>query len=160
MSESDRLIDQFKRVQSGDPWYGSPLTDMLKDVTARQAVMKPPNGAHSIWELVLHITNWRLEVAARATGQPAGQPAAGDWPAVGAPTPARWKAALAALGASHLHLAKVVRGMSDARLLEPTNDPRTRRGTGDSYCELLHGIIQHDVYHAGQIAILKKNLGF
>ena len=159
VNEADRLIDQFRRAQSGDPWHGSPLTAILKGVTARQAATKPPGGGHSIWELVLHVTNWRHEVAARATGQPAGLPAAGNWPAIGAPTPARWKAALAALGASHQHLAKVVRGMSDERLLEPTNDPRTKRGTGVSYYQLLHGIVQHDAYHAGQMAILKKVLG-
>ena len=47
--------------------------------------------------------------------------------------------------------------MTDAQLLEPTNDPRSRPlGTGVSYYELLHGIVQHDAYHAGQIAILKR----
>ena len=51
--------------------------------------------------------------------------------------------------------------MSDEQLLKPTNDPRNRPlGTGVSYYELLHGIVQHDAYHAGQIAILKKVLGF
>ena len=156
MSEAVRLIDQFKRAHAGHPWHGSPLTAILKGVTASQAARKPPKGGHSIWELVLHVTNWRNEAAARATGQPAGLPAAGNWPRIGDPTPARWKAALAALGASHLNLVQVVRDMSDERLLEPTNDPRNRRGTGVSYYELLHGIVQHDAYHAGQIALLKK----
>ena len=50
--------------------------------------------------------------------------------------------------------------MSDERMLQPTNDPRNRAlGTGVSYYELLHGIVQHDAYHAGQIAIIKKVLG-
>ena len=107
------------------------------------------------------MTGWRHEVAERATGKPAGEPPAGDYPAIGEPTPARWKAALAALDASHEHLMNVVRGMSDDQLLKPTNDPRNRPlGTGVSYYELLHGIVQHDAYHAGQIAILKKVLGF
>ena len=94
------------------------------------------------------------------TGEPAAEPAGGDYPAVGEPTAARWKDALDALDKSHATLATVVQGMSDDALLKPTNDPRNRPlGTGVSYYELLHGIVQHDAYHAGQIAILKKVLG-
>jgi uncharacterized damage-inducible protein DinB len=160
MSEAERLIDQFTRAHDGDPWHGSPIKEILKGVTAEQATKRPPNGAHSIWELVLHATGWRNEVARRATGAPAQDPETGDWPNVGDPTPERWREALAALDASHARLVDVVRGMTDAKLLQPTNDPRNRElGTGVSYYELLHGIVQHDAYHAGQIAILKKMLG-
>ena len=161
MAEAARLVDQFKRAHDGDPWHGSPVKAILEGVTAAQAATRPPNGAHSIWQLVLHMTGWRNEVAERATGKPAGEPAAGDYPGVGDPTPARWNAALAALDGSHERLAQVVRDMSDEHLLKPTNDPRSRPlGIGVSYYELLHGIVQHDAYHAGQIAILKKILGF
>jgi uncharacterized damage-inducible protein DinB len=157
MSESARIIDQLERAHDGDPWHGSPIKDILKGVTAEEAARQPPNGAHSIWELVLHATGWRNEVARRAKGEPAGEPPAGDWPAVGDPTPARWAAALAAFDASHDALVTVARGMSDDRLLQPTNDPRNRPlGTGVTYYELLHGIVQHDAYHAGQIAIVRK----
>jgi uncharacterized damage-inducible protein DinB len=160
MSEASRLIDQFERAHDGDPWHGSPLRAILEGVTAKQAATRLANGGHSIWELVLHITGWRNEVAQRATGKPAGEPAGGDWPAAGEPTDVRWKAALGALDASHKNLVSVVRGMTDAHLLKPTNDPRHQPlGTGVSYYELLHGIVQHDAYHAGQIAMLKKVLG-
>jgi uncharacterized damage-inducible protein DinB len=160
MSEADRLIDQFRRAHDGDPWHGSPLKANLKGITAEQAVTRPPNGAHSIWELVLHATGWRNEVARRATGAPAGEPQNGDWPAVGDPTPGDWKAALADLDASHARLIEAVKDMSDAQLLKPTNDPRNRElGTGVTYYELLHGIVQHDAYHSGQIAIVRRILG-
>lgn len=160
MSEASRLVDQFNRAHDGDPWHGSPVKAILDGVTAAQAARLPPNGAHSIWALVLHMTGWRNEVADRATGKPSGEPAAGDYPEVGDPTPARWTAALAALDASHRNLVKVVENMSDEQLWKATNDPRNRPlGTGVSYYELLHGIVQHDAYHAGQIAILKKVLG-
>lgn len=159
-SEVSRLIDQFKRAHNGDPWHGSPVKEILKGVTHEQAARRPPNGAHSIWELVLHMTGWRNEAAQRANGKPAREPAGGDYPDVGDPTSVRWKAALEALDASHTNLVAVVKGMSDDDLLGPTNDPRNRPlGTGVTYYELLHGIVQHDAYHAGQIAILKKVLG-
>ena len=156
-TEADRLVDQFRRAHDGDPWHGSPLKAILKDVAHTQAAQRPPGGAHSIWELVLHITGWRNEVVRRATGQPAAEPAEGDYPTVGDPTAARWQSALAALDVAHLNLVNGVSGMSDDQLLRPTNDPRNRPlGTGVTYYELLHGIVQHDAYHAGQIAILKK----
>ena len=108
----------------------------------------------------MHTTSWRNEVARRASGAPAAEPAGGDYPEVGAPTAARWKHALHGLDVAHAQLVAVVRGMSDNDLLRPTNDPRNRPlGTGVSYYELFHGIVQHDAYHAGQIAILKKVLG-
>jgi uncharacterized damage-inducible protein DinB len=161
MSEAERLINQFQLAHDGDAWHGSPITKNLEGITAAQAATRPPNGAHSIWELVLHATGWRKEVARRATGQPAGEPADGDWPAIGDPTPARWKAALEALDASHRELVTVVRAMTDDQMLKPTNDPRNRPlGTGVSYYELFHGIVQHDAYHSGQIAIVRKVLGF
>jgi len=160
-NEIVRLIDQFQRAHDGDTWHGSPLKKNLEGITAEQAARRPANGAHSIWELVLHATAWRNEVARRSKGQPAGEPPEGDWPPVGEPSAARWQAALDALDASHRELATVVRGMREDQLLTPTNDTRDGPlGTGVTYYELLHGIVQHDAYHSGQIAIVRKILGF
>lgn len=160
-SERSRIIDQLLRAHSGDPWHGSPVMALLNGVTAEQAARRPPNGAHSIWELVRHMTGWRNEVAARILGKAAGEPEGGDYPGIGKPTPERWTAALGALGAAHRRLVDVTRGLSDEQLLRPTKDLRTdQSGTGATAYELLHGIVQHDAYHAGQIAILKRILGF
>ena len=160
-SESPRLIDQFERAHDGDPWHGSPVKEILRGLTHEQAARRPPNGAHSIWALVLHMTGWRNEVARRAAGEAAAEPAGGDYPDIGDPTEGRWKDALEALDASHARLVTIVEGLSDDHLLKPTNDPRNRPlGTGVTYYVLLHGIVQHDAYHAGQIAILRRVLGF
>jgi uncharacterized damage-inducible protein DinB len=157
MSEADRLIDQFQRAHDGDPWHGSPVTAILAGVTAEEAARTPAKGVHSIWQIVLHMTGWRDEVTRRATGAPAGEPRDGDWPDVGEPTSERWAGALAALDASHARLVNAVRDMTDEHLLKPTNDRRdSALGIGVSYYELFHGIVQHDAYHAGQIAILRK----
>lgn len=156
-SEPIRVIDQLRRAHDGDPWHGSPVKEILKGVTAAQAARRPANGAHSIWELVLHMTGWRNEVAERAKGKAASEPAGGDYPSVGDPSPERWRAALKALDESHRRLVDAVRGIGDEQMWKPTIDPRNRPlGTGVTYYELLHGIVQHDAYHAGQIAILKK----
>ena len=160
-SEPSRIIDQLVHAHTGDPWHGSPVVAVLKGVTAEQAAQRPPNGAHSIWELVLHMTGWRNEVAARITGKTAGEPEGGDYPAIGKPTTERWTAALEALDAAHRRLVDMTRGLSEEQLWRPTKDSRTDpTGTGATAYELLHGIVQHDAYHAGQIAILKRILGF
>ncbi len=159
MTEIDRIIDQLEREYDGDPWHGSPLTSILEGVTAEKAAAKPAAGAHSIWELVLHMTAWKGEVRRRLSGAPASDPEEGDWPAAGPQTPARWSDALARLKAAHDALIAAIRQLPENGLFESTNDPRNRPlGTGVSYYVLLHGIVQHDVYHSGQIAILKKAL--
>ena len=157
MTEIARLLDQLEREHSGDPWHGSPLRDILDGVDAIQASHKPIPGGHSIWELVLHMTGWKREVAARTGGAPAGMPADGDWPDVGEPTDARWRAALQRLEEAHRALITAIEQLPEATLFEATNDPRNRPlGAGVSYYVLLHGVVQHDVYHAGQIALLKN----
>jgi uncharacterized damage-inducible protein DinB len=157
MSEIHRILDQLEREHEGDPWHGSPLRDILQGIDAETAARKPLPGAHSIWELVLHMTGWKNEVRKRLGGAPAGEPAEGDWPDVGEPTDRRWRAALEALEAAHRDLIAAVRLLPEPKLFEPTNDPRDRPlGAGVTHYVLLHGIVQHDVYHSGQIALLKK----
>jgi uncharacterized damage-inducible protein DinB len=156
-TEVARIVDQLQREHDGDPWHGSPLTAILEGIDAAGAAARPIAEAHSIWELVLHMASWKNETARRLRGAVACMPIEGDWPEVGAPTAERWQAALDALQASHEDLIAAVKALPDAKLYEPTNDTRSGPlGTGVSHYVLLHGIVQHDVYHAGQIALLKK----
>lgn len=157
MSEIERIVDQLRREHAGDPWHGSSLCTILERVTATQAFARPVPGAHSIWELVLHVTAWKNEVRHRLSGLSAGEPEEGDWPEVGEPTEDRWRDALARLEHAHQDLLAAVRRLPESRLFTPTNDERNREtGSGVTYYVLLHGAVQHDVYHAGQIALLKK----
>jgi uncharacterized damage-inducible protein DinB len=157
LHEIARIIDQLGREFEGDPWHGSPLSSILAGVSHQQAAARPVADAHSIWELVLHIAAWKNEVRRRLSGAPAAEPQEGDWPAVGEVTAERWSAALEHLDTSHRLLVSAVRDFPEQDLYIPTNDPRHRElGTGVTHYELLHGIVQHDVYHSGQIALLKK----
>jgi uncharacterized damage-inducible protein DinB len=159
MSEISRIIDELEREYGGDPWHGSPLVAILDGVTASQANARPVANAHSIWELVLHVTGWKNEVRLRLSGAPAGEPREGDWPDVGEPSDERWHAALERLRRAQRDLLADIQTLPEAKLLAPTNDPRDKKtGAGDNYYVLLHGAVQHDVYHAGQIALLKKGL--
>ena len=157
MNEIFRIVDQLEREHAGDPWHGSPLSAILDGVTTEEAAARPLPGAHTIWELVLHMTGWKSEVRRRLSGAPAGDPEAGDWPAVGEATPERWAQARENLELAHRLLVSAVKEFPEADLYVPANDTRNRElGIGVTYYELLHGIVQHDVYHAGQIAILKR----
>ena len=158
-SEIERIVDQLHREHEGDPWHGSPLRAILHGITHAHAAARPIPAGHSIWELVLHITAWKGEVRRRLSGAPAGEPQEGDWPAVGDPTLERWRAALERLETVHRELLNGIRALPEQQLFEPSNDSRDREtGAGVSYYVLLHGIVQHDVYHSGQIALLKKAL--
>ena len=157
MTEVSRILDELAREHDGDPWHGSPLMHILEGITAAQASAKPIASGHSIWELVLHMTAWKNEVRRRVSGAPARTPEEGDWPDPGQPSEARWRDARVQLQKAHAELAAAARSLTETQLWQPTNDPRNRElGSGVSYYILLHGIVQHDVYHAGQIALLKK----
>jgi len=158
-TEIDRLVDQLEREHKGDAWHGSPLMAIIDGITAQQAATRAVPNGHTIWELVLHVTAWKNETRKRLSGAPAGEPEEGDWPDAGEPTPQRWSEALTRLGRAHEQLVAAVRQLPESRLYEATNDPRDRPlGVGVSYYVLLHGIVQHDAYHAGQIALLKKGI--
>ena len=63
MNEIERIVDQLEREHAGDPWHGSPLRQVLADISHTQASAKPIADAHSIWELVLHIAHGRTRHA-------------------------------------------------------------------------------------------------
>jgi uncharacterized damage-inducible protein DinB len=158
-AEIARIVDQLEREHEGDPWHGSPLSAILAGIDASRAAAHPVAGGHSIWELVLHMIGWKNETTRRLQGGVAAMPLEGDWPDVGEPTDERWKDALQRLDAAQAALIAAVKALPVAKLYEPTNDKRSGPlGTGVSYYVLLHGIVQHDVYHAGQISLLKKTL--
>lgn len=157
MRDVEQLADLVVRVVEGDPWHGPNVTTLLEGVSARDAAAHAVPGAHSIWELVLHMTGWAREVQARLGGAVAGEPAAGDWPAVHDTSPAAWAAAVAALVDSHRALAAALRASDDARLAMPVVDHRDpAAGTGLSQYLTLHGLVHHTTYHAGQIALVRR----
>ena len=149
-----------EREFDGDPWHGPCLEDLLKGVNAQVAANRPPGATHSIWELVLHMTGWKREVAQRLGGKEASDPAAGDWPAAGEPDEARWRAVQADLGRAQKELIAAIEALPERRLHEPVKDFRNSAlGTGMTAYQTISGLIQHDVYHAGQIAMLRRMAG-
>ena len=160
MSETERLSDQLVRTWKGDAWHGPSLQELTAGLTARQAAAHHLVDTHSIWELVLHCTAWIREVERRLGGADPGTPADGDWPEPGAVVDARWEAARTALGEAIAGLATRVTQFDEGRLGERVGTQRDPAlGTGQTYYVMLHGVVQHNLYHAGQVALLRKAAG-
>jgi uncharacterized damage-inducible protein DinB len=153
MSEAVRIADQLRRAFDGDAWHGDSLFEILKGVTAAQAAARPIKNAHSIWELVLHITAWDGAVQRRLGGAAVELSDAENFPPVGDTTEAAWRKTLKELRRVHEELGKTVATLPDSRLdlIVPG-----KQGAHYTFYYMLHGVVQHELYHAGQIALLKK----
>jgi hypothetical protein len=153
MREARRIRDQLRRALEGDAWHGPSLRELLADGDAELAARVPHGSAHGIWQIVLHITTWLTVPRLRLAGQAIEPDETDDWPEVGAPTEERWRAAVASLENAGRALLDDLDDLDDARLEEIVPGR-----THDVYT-LLHGAIQHALYHAGQIALLKRLQG-
>jgi len=159
MSETSRLLYQLRQAFDGEPWSGPSLLTTLKDVTAPQACQRPLPAAHSIWEITVHVTAWTRVVQRRlAENQLLQISDAEDWPPQPPePSEAQWQAVLTGLRAAHEQLLATAATIPDADLDQRIGSTFDRpQGLGSSAYVALHGIAQHYLYHAGQIALLRK----
>lgn len=152
MSELTHTLNQLQRAFEGDAWSGPSLLATLEGLSAAQAAAHPLPGAHSIGELVCHLTTWAATVAQRIIQQQSVPTVAADWPEFPAGAGEEvWQLALQELRAAHQHLLAVAAALPENTLHVPT-------GTGVSNYVWLHGTAQHYLYHAGQIVLLRKLL--
>lgn len=150
MTEVQLIVDQMHRAFYGDAWHGPALMELLESLTAAQAAAKPLPGAHSTWEIAHHVGAWKDAVNRRLNGENVQLEGAADWPPVSRTDDTAWAEHLVLLRARHEALEMTVAAMSDTGLEELTPSK-----AGTRYF-LIHGAIQHDLYHAGQIALLAK----
>jgi len=147
-TETARIADQLKRVYEGPAWLGPSLKEILSDVREGAAAARSIHSAHTIWELVLHIAAWmkiaRERLSATETRDHTEQE---NWP----PVMGSWEDALKTLDNEQHELKRAILAFPDHRLHETAPASETQ-----SFYVLLHGVIQHTAYHAGQIVFLKK----
>jgi len=150
-SDVARLAEQLKSCFSGSPWHGSSLMELLRQTPVDLAPAKPLEHAHSIWEIVLHLTSWHQAIARRLRGEKLELSHEQDWPMVSDFGEAAWRDAIKALEQSHQTLQEAIGKLSEAQL-------STKVANRDhDYRFMLNGAITHSVYHAGQIALLRRS---
>jgi uncharacterized damage-inducible protein DinB len=153
MTEIERIQDQLRRAFEGNAWHGPSVKELLNGVGAVQASARPIPGAHNIWELVLHIAAWERAAVRRLSGDRAELPDEEDWRKTSDHSEESWMKTKDSLARGHEELQQAIANLSLDRLDQPIVEGQS------SVYVTLHGVIQHDLYHAGQIAILKKALG-
>ena len=154
MSETIRIAQQMKQGFEKDCWSGPSLLEVLDGVDHKMASAKPIPNAHTIWEIVMHLIAGQSLMLRMVQGDIAQRVAVGDWwYDVPKPTKANWTATLARLKKQEKELQKAVAKFPDDRLETPLVEG------GRSAYNNLHGHVQHTLYHAGQILMLKKALG-
>ena len=152
-SESARIADQLRRAFDGEAWHGDSLFEILAGVTEARAAARPIAGAHTIWELALHVAAWDGAVLRRLGGASVELADAENFPPVTDASAAAWRAALAQVRRGHAELVAAVASLPDSRLDDMVPG---KEGAHYTFYYMLHGVVQHELYHAGQIALLKK----
>jgi hypothetical protein len=153
-TECSRIAFQLASAINGKAWYGDSLREILKGVSAEDAQAHPLPGAHSIWELLVHVKAWCNFARRAVQGTPIPEwpamPKELDWPLVSETSETAWQGTVSSFFASHSKLVEAIKSFPDERL-ESTVPGRTY-----NFYRLFQSATQHAIYHAGQIALLKK----
>jgi uncharacterized damage-inducible protein DinB len=149
-SEGSRIADQLRRAFYGSAWHGPAVLELLEDVDAAAASAKPLKDVHSIWELLLHVAAWDRAGLRRLSGEKCQLKGSANFPRVPAATESTWRETVGMAKRTHDTLVETVAALSDKRLRDQVPGKRY------DFYHMLHGIAQHELYHAGQMAILKK----
>jgi hypothetical protein len=153
-TESALIAEQLRRAFYGDAWHGPAVLELLQDVDAATAAAKPLPAVHCIWELVLHVEAWDGAGLRRLAGEKFQPKGTANFPLVPKlASEAAWRKAVAHAKRTHDLLVKTVAALPESRLRDRVP------GKKYDFYFMLHGIAQHELYHAGQIAILKKARG-
>ncbi len=154
MREVERIADQLKRAHEGGAWHGPAVDELLKGLNAAQAAAQHVEGAHSIWEMVAHIEAWERAILRRLGGDAAQiYQTEEDWTSLSEASEEAWAAARRKMSETYVALREAVLELDDDALDEPILPNMSTRYVS------LHGAIQHTLYHAGQIALIRKALG-
>jgi uncharacterized damage-inducible protein DinB len=149
-AEIQRIAEQLRRAVDGEAWHGPSVMEILAGVDAHTAAAHPLAGGHSIWEILNHVTAWTRTVQRRLNGEAVELTGDDDWPPVSDTGDVAWQVAVESFRAAQRDLLAKLKSMSNDELGMFTP------GKKYSYSFMLHGLVQHHLYHAGQMALLKK----
>jgi hypothetical protein len=152
LNEVKFLIDQIKTTFNGDSWHGPSLMRTLKGVDMEEARQRPLGERHTIWELVDHMTFWLSEVNKTLRGEAiVSSTSVKDWPPMGK-TEEEWEKSVKGLEYEVNTLIEQLDQWSNEML------ERTVPGANYNFRQMLHGVLHHNLYHSGQIAILRRKV--
>jgi|SRR5688572_4025556 uncharacterized damage-inducible protein DinB len=151
--EIERLEEQLRLSFEGPAWHGPSVLEALEGVSAGAAFEHPVGGAHSIWELVLHLTGTYQLVLRRLEADDRQLTGDEDWPQVPEPTAANWEGSIRTLRELHARTRRAILRFDAARL----DEPLVVEPPYSAYTQFI-GLTQHDLYHAGQIMLLRRAL--
>ena len=153
----EKLVAELDRAMFGEPWFGASVKNVLDSTTYTKAFAAQSENVHTIAEIALHILAWNEEIISRLEGNDPKEPAIGDWPWVKYNDEIYWDEIRKQIYGAHTRLINIVKSFPFEKFEEQIGkEHRPELATGFSYRESLLGLMQHNIYHAGQIAILKK----
>ena len=151
MNEIQQLLQRYDQTLSGDAWYGYPVWTILQGIDAQCAAAQLIPGTHTIWQLVMHMEFWERVAVRRFSGRVApDEEDPGNFPATPAPDEAEWQKTLERLRLSNREFRQAI------AQLEPSALDKNTPGSDRTFRYELVGVIEHHIYHVGQIALLKK----
>jgi uncharacterized damage-inducible protein DinB len=151
MSVTEEILIRLRENIDGDPWHGPSLATLLEDVTPEQATTRIREGAHTIGELLAHMTTWRRFAVLMLRGHGDHKIEINgpeDWPSIHAE---QWPVIKAELHLSQVELVDQLERFDDIGL-----DSLLPGGRSVTFRQLMFGVLQHDVYHTAQIALIKR----
>jgi uncharacterized damage-inducible protein DinB len=143
----ENLLAALDEAFDKKSWHGTNLRGSIRGLSAAQAAWRPCAGRHSIWELVIHAASWKYAARRRLTGAKRGsfpEPGSNWFARPSQPDDAGWKKDVALLVSEHKLLRETVAGLDSAGLKDRKK------------LHLIRGVVAHDLYHAGQIQLLKR----
>lgn len=148
--ERERLIRLFEQLYDGTPWLDVNIVDTLEPLSAEQAGRKMRPDIHSVWEITHHLIAWRENVLQRLHGAVINTPTDNIFRPINDVSPEAWQDTLRRLKQSQDDWMRYLQQSTEAswHQVYPTN--------GMTYFEHIHGILQHDAYHLGQIRLLLR----
>lgn len=151
------LVEELTKSYNDDAWHGNNTLSLILAADPQKVFTHPIPNAHSIAELVLHLTAWTEEVLDRINGQPAKEPSIGDWPTPQDKSEAEWYTIISHFKQANQKLIAALMQINPNNWNNQVTDFRDNAlGTGVNNAQLISGLIQHHAYHSGQIALLLK----
>ncbi|MCX2681326.1 DinB family protein [Galbibacter sp. EGI 63066] len=149
----EKLISKLKNSFEETPWYGDSVLKIISGIDSRWVNTVPANSKNTIAKIVQHMINWRLLALEKLKGNLTYEikiDSADDWPEVFINNESEWNALLDKLKKSQRDIIAFLSTKNDAFLTQQTP------GRSYNHEYLVEGIIQHDIYHTGQIVMIAK----